>query len=416
MVRYDAGIMQPGSGEAPLVTPTTTRERIREIDVLRGFALVGIIVANMRGFNSPMEVYIRPYLVWDGTVDRIAQGFIDWFVGGKFITLFAILFGLGFAVQLERAKDRFTGVYVRRLAGLLVIGAAHAFLIWWGDILLTYAVMGFFLIVFRAQSQSSVFLWSMVLYWFPVMVMVGFFVVSLAGPVASPELPEASEEGIQRTIEIYTQGSYGEVLIQRYQDWQSFNSSFPVGLPRILAMFLFGVWVWRQGILQNVRDHLPLLRKTCWWSLPIGLAGNGYFVLVNELWRPNPMEPTALNLSWWIATSVGVPALSLFYACSVVLLYQREAWRRRLRPFAAVGRMALTNYLMQSVVCTFLYYGFGLALFGKVGPALGLAIAFVIYALQVVFSTWWARAFRFGPAEWVWRSLTYGKVQPLRAG
>ena len=136
--------------------------------------------------------------------------------------------------------------------------------------------------------------------------------------------------------------------------------------------------------------------------------------MVNEIWRPNPMEPTLLNLSWWTAASIGIPALSLFYACSVVLLFRSSIGRRLLAPFAAVGRMALTNYLMQSIVCTTIFYGFGLAQFGKVSPLVGLQLALGIYAVQVVISNLWVRVFRFGPAEWVWRSITYGRPQPVR--
>ncbi len=393
--------------------PTTATERVVEIDVLRGFALIGIIVANMRGFNSPMEVYMRPYLVWDSTVDRAVQAFIDCFVSSKFITLFAILFGLGFAVQLERAGERFTGIYLRRLVWLLAIGAIHAFGIWWGDILLAYALMGFFLLAFRERPIESVARWALILYWLPVLFLVGFFVLSLTGSGAAPQMPEATEEGIQQTINVYTRGSFAEILAQRFADWTSFNAAFPFSLPRVLGFFLFGVWLWRKGILQNIEEYLPHIRRLWMWALPVGLAGNAFFVLVNEVWRPNPMEPTLLTLTWWTAASIGVPALSLFYACSVVLLFRSRAGKRLLTPFAAVGRMALTNYLMQSIVCTAIFYGFGLGLFGTFSPLAGLLLALAIYAVQVVMSGIWSRIFRFGPAEWLWRSATYGRLQPL---
>ncbi|MCP5111681.1 MAG: DUF418 domain-containing protein, partial [bacterium] len=318
------------------------------------------------------------------------------------------------AVQLERAGERFTGIYVRRLATLMIFGAAHAALIWWGDILLSYALMGFLLLSFREKPLDGVMQWAMILYWIPVLLLVGFFVLAMTGSQSAPEMPDATAEGIQATIEVYTGGSFAEMAAQRFQDWTEFNAGFPFFLPRVLGFFLFGVWVWRKGILQNVDEHLPLIRRVWIWSLPLGLAGNLYYVMVNEIWRPNPMEPTLLNLSWWTAASIGIPALSLFYACSVVLLFRGGWGRRLLTPFAAVGRMALTNDLMQSILCTTVFYGFGLALFGKVSPLAGLLLALGIYAAQVAISNLWVRMFRFGPAEWLWRSITYGRPQPVR--
>jgi len=387
------------------------------IDVLRGVALAGIIVANMRGFNSPAAVYMEPRLMWAGPVDRVMNVLIDCFISGKFITIFAILFGLGFAIQLSRAGERgeaFTGVYVRRLCGLLMIGAVHAFLIWWGDILISYALMGFFLLGFRRRPQSSVMLWTMMLFWLPVLAGFGFLLISLAGGGSMQAPPEPALAAIRGAIRIYTEGGWGEMLRERLREWAAFNSPAPVVLPRILSYFLFGLWVWRRGVLQRLDEFLPLLRKSWMWLLIIGLAGNAGFVMINEVWRPSPMAPTPAALVMWVAASIGIPALSLFYCAVVILLFQRAPWRRILTPFAAVGRTALTNYLAQSVICTTIFYGWGLGLYGEVDPFAGLLLALGIYAAQLVISVWWLRGFRFGPVEWLWRSLTYWRWQPLR--
>ena len=176
--------------------PTTVRERVLVIDVLRGFALIGIIVANMRGFNSPMEAYSRPYLFWDSPTDLAVQGAIDFFVSGKFMTLFAMLFGLGFAVQMDRGGERFTGVYLRRMAGLLVIGAIHAFLIWWGDILITYAAMGFCLLLFRKAETDDLFRWSMMFYWLPMLM------VAAAMFLPSEEAASPSGQAMRHAVEV----------------------------------------------------------------------------------------------------------------------------------------------------------------------------------------------------------------------
>ena len=390
--------------------PTTVRERVMVIDVLRGFALIGIIVANMRGFNSPMEAYSQPYLLWNSRTDLVVQGLIDFFVTSKFMTLFAMLFGLGFAVQMERGGEQFEGVYLRRMIGLLAIGAIHAFLIWWGDILITYAAMGFCLLVFQRTSSDDLFRWSMMLYWLPMLMAGGALVLSSGGAAAAP----GADQAMRHAIEVYRHGTFHELLSQRWQDWKDFNSSGPFAAPRVLGLFLFGTWVWRKGILRHVEDYLPSIRRTWRWSVPIGLAGNAATVAIDNIWRPNPLTLTPLSVAVMLIMSVAVPAMSLAYACTIVLLFRRPAWKRLLRPFAAVGRMALTNYLGQSVICTAIFYSFGLAWFGTMAPLAGLGLSLAIYAAQVVFSAAWTRAFRFGPAEWAWRSVTYARLQPMR--
>lgn len=394
--------------------PVPARERIQEIDVLRGWALFGIIAANMLAFNSPIAVYMQPHLLWTAPADRITQALIACFISGKFITLFGLLFGLGFGVQMGRAGEGFTSVYLRRLTALTIIGAMHIVLLWCGDILLTYALMGFVLLLFRDRAQSTIMLWAMILYWFPILAMAGFAVMSAAGASSSPAAPEATAESLQRTIAIYAEGGYGAILAERLREWQEFNASAPFFYPRVLSFFLFGLYIWRRGVFQDLPAHLPLLRKTWKWALAIGLAGNIGFVLIKEILQPDLLEPSLTTVVVWTIGSIGIPALSLFYACAIILLFQREAWRRWLLAFGAVGRMALTNYLLQSVLCTALFYGYGLGLYAKVGPLVGLIPTVLIYASQIPFSAGWLRAFRFGPVEWMWRCATYGRLQPMR--
>jgi uncharacterized protein len=399
--------------------PTTARERIGEIDALRGVALFGIIAANMRGFNSPAQVYFEPHLLWPAAADRFTQALIDALVTGKFITLFAVLFGLGFAIQLDRADARqqgFTATYFRRMTALALIGAAHAFLVWWGDILLMYALMGFALFFFRRAEQATLVIWSLIFYWLPVAVWLALALMASLGGEAPAAATGPTPEALAETIRIYAHGSWRAMFAERYREWTFFNAAAPFYLSRILGLFLAGAYVWRTGFLHRLPSQLPLLRRLLWWTLPAGLAGNALTAALTILWRYDPFEPSLVTLTVWLVGSAAVPALSLAYAALVILLFQQPRWRRRLLPFAAVGRMALTNYLAQSVLATMLFYSFGLGLFGQVGPLLGLVPTLAIYALQVVFSEWWLRRFRFGPLEWLWRSATYGAWQPLRAG
>jgi uncharacterized protein len=399
--------------------PVGPRERIAVIDALRGVALIGIIVANMRGFNSPMEVYMKPDLVWDSNADLLTQAFIDCFVSGKFITIFAILFGLGFAIQLTRAGDgdeAFVGAYARRLGLLLVFGAAHVFAFWWGDILLTYAAIGFLLLAFQDRDQDTLMLWTQMLYWVPLVMILGFAGLALLGGGEAPDAPKASLEAIASATRIYTEGSSAEMLGQRLEDWTVFNASAPIFIPRLLGFFVFGLWLWRTRLFQEPERFLPKLRRLTVWFLVVGLAGNVIYSAVEHLWSTDPMAPTPQNLVMWIAASFGIPALSLFYGSAVILLFQTGMGRRLLQPFTYVGRMALTNYVAQSAICTWIFYGWGLGYFGKVGPLTGLLLAVGIYAVQVLLSALWLRRFRYGPLEWLWRALTYMQRPPAGRG
>jgi uncharacterized protein len=397
------------------MTPISSRERIEILDVLRGLALFGIITANMRAFNSPQAAYFDHSLMWQGVGDRIAQGFIDLFVTGKFVTLFSLLFGIGFAVQMERADAR--GVasrlfYVRRLIVLLIIGLAHGFLLWWGDILAPYALMGGLLLLFRKRSQGTILIWAVIFYAWPMMLMGAAMAAHSAG-VAIPKPPHPTPEELQRVIQIFANGTYAEMLRVRVKEMAFNGIALVFFYPRVLGLFLFGLWVWRAGIIRNLAQYEPVLRRCRNWGLVVGLVGNAAVLAMFEIWRPNPTEFTREGFVVGIAGSIAIPALSLFYASSVILLSREETWRRVLHPFGAIGRTALSNYLLQSVICTTLYNSWGFGLFGKVGPLAGLIPTILIYSAQVPLSSWWTARFSFGPMEWIWRTLTYGRLQAL---
>ncbi|HXW05242.1 MAG TPA: DUF418 domain-containing protein [Vicinamibacterales bacterium] len=391
-------------------------ERITVIDCLRGAALFGILAANMRGFAAPATAYFRPDLMWPALHDRIAQSLVDWLISGKFITIFSALFGIGFGILMQRAaaRGRGSGVYMRRMTALLLIGGAHAFLLWWGDILISYAVCGFFLIFFRNRSSRTILWWAHGLYWFMLLVFVGFYVAVLAG-AAPPAFPEATPDDLRKAVDTYANGTFGQILRLRAQEWLMLNS-FVVLLTRILGIFLYGLYIWRQGYVQDVNAHLDWWRRVQRISFPIGLAGNAITAVAVHWTGVNPFQPSLPMLTLLLIQSATVPALSLFYASTIVLLYQDPVWRRRLHPFSYVGRMALTNYLLQSVICTTIFYSYGLGLAGTVGPLAALPLAVVVYGAQVPLSRWWLSRWPYGPVEWVWRRVTYGAFQASGLG
>ena len=397
------------------MSPVSPGERIDVLDALRGAALFGIIAANMRGFSGPLAAYFNHTLMWTDTTNRLAQAFVDFFIQGKFITLFAFMFGIGFAIQMERADRRGTAsriFYVRRLAVLLLFGIVHFVFVWWGDILAPYALMGFLLLLFRKRSQKAILRWSVALYAYPVALGALMFALHSAGvPIPSP--PPTTPEELQRIIGVYGTGSYPEIVAQNIKELPFMVFGLIFFYPRILGIFLFGLWVWREGIVRELPSRTDMLRRCQKHGLWVALLFNAIAVGLNEAFHPDPIAPSVLGLIVGVAVSIGLPAGSLFYASTVALLWQTVQWRPRLRPFVAVGRMALSNYLLQSIVCTTLYYSWGVGLYGRVGPLLGFVPTIAVYSAQVVLSVWWLRRFSSGPMEWLWRRLTYGSPAAL---
>jgi len=405
------------STEVERAGPIASTERILYIDILRGMALFGILAANMRGFSAPAALYgnIRP--LFHGAADVWTQNFIDVFIQGKFVTLFSFLFGLGFAVQMTRAEARgakFMGFYPRRLMALAAFGLIHGILIWWGDILLTYSVAGAMLLMFRKGSQKLLWRVSLGIFLAPLLVfsILGLLATRGRGPFAHFTDTPFDLSKVTPIIAIYAHGTVRQIMHENWLQWR--NSGLPSTVFAIyaLCLFLAGMWVWRSGILDRLSDYKPLLTRIYRICIPLGILANIGVVYAQN--HPRGAHPTLWS---FLGNALDLPAahlLSLGYASGLAVLIQSDVWRRRLTPFSAVGRMALTDYLTQSVVCTFFYCNYISGLYGRVGPAWGMVATVGLYGSQVVFSNWWLTKFRFGPMEWLWRGLTYGKLPAMR--
>jgi uncharacterized protein len=414
---------------APAFGPTQPDERIALIDVLRGLALFGIIVANMRGFAGPLAAYVRPDLFWKSRLDFWVQAFVDTFIQGKFITIFAFLFGVGFVLQFTRAEKRhgrFVRVYIRRLLALLLFGILHQLLFWWGDILATYALGGFLLIRFRKRRSKTILVWALALMFLPLAGVSGFTLYRHFRPRSPQEMEqsrkkaaqkrEKKEAGMWKSVPVYQSGGYLEISRERLQELKHESRLQPLALLTTFPLFLLGLWVWRRGILQDPESHRALLRKALITGALIGIPANMAFAwaqpVVQAQWEAG--SPTPFMVLGGLLATVGRPALSMCYGCAVALLFLNASWRRRMMPFAAVGRTALSNYILQTVVGTTIFYGYGGALFGKLGLAWLLVLGILIYALEAPLSNWWLGRYRFGPLEWVWRWMTYGRAPLLK--
>lgn len=398
--------------------PIPSGERVEAIDVLRGLALFGIVAANARGFAGPAAIYFEPSRMWPALPDRLVQAAIDIFVQGKFITIFALLFGVGFAVQMSRAAargGRFAGIYSRRLLVLAAIGLAHGLLIWWGDILLPYALTGFLLFFFRKRTDKTILVWALIAYLFPLLMMTAFVVVqAFTGPLFSPP-PEPAPEMLREIVQTYAEGDWAAIARQRGTDAVRYNWGFAAFFfTNLLGLFLFGMLAWRRRLFEPPEAAIPSYARWMRIGLVLGLLANAAAVGIRWFVPINPMAPTPAAWVVFVIQQIGVPALSLGYITGVLLLLRDARWHARLAPFAAVGRTALSNYLFQSVAGTLLFYSYGLGLFGQVGPALLLVPTVFIFALETMLSVWWLERYRFGPVEWLWRSATYLRWQPMR--
>lgn len=397
------------------MTPVRPGARIEVVDILRGFSVLGILLVNMLSFAG-----YRVSLQEMEPLNRAVVLFIKFIAQAKFYTLFSFLFGWGMAIQMRRAAQRgtrFVPLYARRLFILLLIGLVHAVLIWNGDILVTYALLGFPLLLFRKRSGRTLLVAVAVCMLIPIL-------LSTPGPAgAFCEAYDRVTEGYRREMVVgyqagvYSEGNYVEATLQRLRELRHGYSQLLFWATHVFGMFLLGLYVGRRKILQNISAHLPLFRQVMWGGLTLGVACNLVFVAATA--SPSLVPSSCYELATRGARTVGGPALCLFYVSAIVLLVHGNArtasvrWRERLAPLAPVGRMALSNYLLQSVVCTLIFYGYGLGLYGKLGPAITLILTLAIYRVQVGLSAWWLDRYRFGPVEWVWRSLTYGRLQPL---
>jgi uncharacterized protein len=428
--QLDAPSMAVTQAATGRLQPVSAGERIQLLDVLRGFALFGVLLANMAWLSGEDVVLTdaRAASLPTAAIDHYAKYLINFFVDGKANTIFAFLFGLGFAVQLIRAEERGISIlptYARRLGVLLWFGLAHMLLLWYGDILHLYALMGFVLILFRRRSGETLLTTGVLLSIAPFALLFSLpWVFSHFGglPGAAEQAADLAAEiqSKEARLAVFADGSYLAVVRAHLRfnldDYVTSGLMFAFGF-YALGRFLLGYYVGRRRLLHESHLYLPLFRRLLVWGLVFGTIGNAIFVWVSvaqDAKTANEASLWAVGAAWIIC--LGIPAMSLFYLSSIVLLFQRPRWRSRLLWLAPVGRMALTNYLVQTAFHLFIFYGYGigLGLIGRVGTSLCIPLSLAIFAFQILYSRWWLARFRFGPAEWLWRTLAYGARQPMR--
>ena len=398
------GPQSASAGAAPL------RERIAALDVLRGFAIAGILFANVMSMFGVMFLPDeRAAALPSAAADHVATLFEHVFIKGKFYSIFSLLFGIGFGVQLARGGDAMLPRFKRRLRILLAIGTIHAVFIWAGDILMLYAMLGFTLPWFAKRTDRELLRWTAILLAMPT----ALYVLALLGwsqfgadPSAATVEPGFPPEVIAILEAVGTGGiveGFKYNLLLLAGRWIDLFAT--MRFPKVLGMFVLGLWAVRTGValsLENHRATLVRLRRLGWG---VGLPANLVATWALEQWLYLP--PSLCGLLGVVMEAIGIPLLAIGYAATIALLVVDG--RRMVNVFAPVGRMALTNYLMHSVVCVTLSYGFGLGLWWRIGASTAMGIAAVIVLVQIPLSAWWLSRARFGPVEWIWRRLTYGR-------
>ncbi len=407
----------------PKPAPIAPGDRIESLDVLRGVAVLGILLMNIYSFSFLFWEYSPSLWPTLEGLDATVTLALRFFVGGKFLTIFSLLFGAGLALQSGRAAARgtpFVGMYSRRLAILYVIGLFHGILIWHGDILALYAIIGFVAMFLRNLRPWVLLILATLFFMVPIFFSILWSIHEHSMLAFEPEyaqpgaLMQRVYELFNREEEILSSGTYGEATLLRLaiSGWEGIFISPQSTYGMCLALFLLGIVLVRKGILSRPAEHKVALQRFVLYGFGLGIViqiVDNYLLYIGEL-------PLWLDIIHRLAYRFGPLCMSLAYVGVIVLM---SLWLRGsilLRPLASVGRTALTNYIAQSIICTTIFYGYGIGfgLFGTLSRAQALGAALCVIVAQLVISPLWLRFFRYGPLEWLWRTLTYMQVQPMR--
>ena len=450
----------------PPMEPVRELERIHALDVLRGFAIFGIFMVNIAFFSIPIAELIDPSLLAGATAgDKVAHAIVRSLFEYKFVSLFSMLFGIGLIVQMQRAEKRnrpFIGLYLRRTFILMALGLAHGLFLWYGDILFVYSIVALVAMWCRGLAPRVMLAISAGGLALSIMAIVGFTVLTVLGAqMATQPTQVQTSEPIQTTesSDVDIENLAGEATMDqplvaeaddpwgRYRDvlkenkWQPGDPAWieldviaykdgPMSITlvqramtflimlvmvavsgfgfRVLGMFLLGMALMKLNFFSDERRRWHW--AFCTLGLTIGLAGE--FFLIWSYHHSN------YQIGWLqggaeVFHNISSFALCLGYVGTITLIVSSGLLKWLTYAFSCVGRTALTNYLMQTIVATYIMYWWGFGLFNDVSRPLQLAMVVGIYAMQLVLSVLYLRVFRIGPFEWLWRSLTYLKLQPI---
>jgi uncharacterized protein len=389
--------------------PIQSNERTVIVDILRGFALFGVLLTNLWGLEIELpEVHLKH--ITSNLADKITDTTVYVLFLNKFITLFSLLFGYGFGVIIERLVAK--GInpvpfFIRRMSILLVLGLIHIGL-WWGEILSIYALCGLLLLPFRKAKTQNLLL-------------AAFIFTLMAGPIIqgfrifffSPD-PILREHILTDYFEITLHGSLNEIFVVNYammkelylRNWVTYRDML-----EILGKFLLGYYILRQGYLKNILEHLEKIKKIWKVTLILGLLyAIDKFLIYSKIVE---VRNDYFKLFEYVLNNIGVLALAIFYATTLIILYSKRPGWKIFDSLRYVGTMSLTNYLTHTAFYIFIFTGLGLGLIGRLNLFLIIPVSIGIFTFQVLLSKFWMKYYLYGPCEWIWRQLTYGKRLPI---
>lgn len=386
-------------------------DRIAQVDALRGFALLGILVVNTKAFASAYYGAGLDEPMFTGGFDQAVRWLVAWLFETKFYLMFSFLFGYSFTLQMQsaaRAGEAFLPRILRRQAGLWLIGAAHAVLLFYGDILTTYAVLGLVLVLLRGRSDdqllalartlivASALMWALI-----------GLVVAVFGDDQNRVALAAAAQASERAYRGGALSIMGENIRQLGTVWGVLGF---IQAPSALAMFCLGLIAGRRELIRHFERYRSLGGHLVFYGLLIGLPAAALYAYADVFSAGTSWELFGLALG--ILTS---PLVTGLYVAGLLFAFGSRRGARLVPLLAPAGRMALSNYLMQSLAAAFIFYGYGWGLIGRLAPAAVLAVALAIFAAQLVLSAWWLRRFAYGPVEWLLRALTLGRCPPMLA-
>lgn len=395
--------------------PTAPSQREPVLDLLRGAALLGITLVNVQLMSGPAvyALFAGRSPESPGPAGEVIRGLINWLATGKFISSFSILFGLGAALIAARASSgRDRRLLARRYGVLALMGLAHMVLLFPGDVLFVYGISGFVLLAFIRVRARTALVWSVSLIAISTIALVGSTVASQSLSTDALWVAEVTRQEAA-ALEAYASGSVPGIIAANawLALWIQIDALF--ALPWFLGLFLLGLAATRAGIVADLAGHRDWLVRVARITVPVGLVLNLPQILASPETMATGEAPVAVAIGGAIAYTLGAPVLAVGYLTTLAVIgLDRGTTTGLRRRLAALGRVALSGYLGQSVLAM-LVFG-GLRLYGRFGVFGELAVVAGIWLVLLLAAPWWTSRYRFGPVEWVWRSLTYGRRQPMR--
>ena len=413
------------------LAPVRQSEREVFMDVLRGFAILGIFIANLASFSfydSSIPASSSPYLL--GKADHTMSFLHHMFIEGKFYSIFSLLFGWGIALQFKRAEAKGVNALPtvkRRLFFMLLLGALHL-LIWPGDIVFFYALLAFILLPLRKFSNKTLLITGVILILLPILL----YWLKMTWPVLNTPSEKLAQAGTWTNNQFFPE--YRDVdtreefiAILDKLDWWDFTKNNVAGffyrysyllhvsrVPKVLGMFLIGYVVGRSDFFKNLAQYRKIVYIVIVAGLLIGLPANYLLAKQMESHMGDYFQLKQNGFYHTIWYALGVAPLAMAYVGLFMLAFKTNAGSKILSVFAPAGKMAFSNYIMQSLIGNYVFFATGLGYMFKVGPVYYTLFGVAVFILQIIFSTIWLKYFNYGPVEWVWRSATYKKWQPMR--